>query len=115
MALVRVRRLLFNARVGRALLWTTLVVLVAVAINAVGIHLIGDIGGWSRWWRAHEGYFLIWRIALYLATGYGWWWMRRRLRHREPSPDARLRLLRTEIAAVIALVLLEGSLLLRQV
>ena len=91
-----------------------LVVLVAVAINAVGIHLIGDIDGWSHWWRAHAGYFLVWRLCLYMATGYGWWWMRRRLLQREPSPDARWRLLRTEIAAVLALVLLEGSLLLRQ-
>ncbi len=50
---------------------------------------------------------------LYAATAYGWWWMRRRLREREPSPEAYQRLLRVEIAAVVALVLLEGSQLLR--
>ena len=107
-------RRLFSARLGRAILWTLLIVLVAIAINLVGIRLVGDIDGWSRWLRAHGGYFLIWRLCLYAATGYGWWWMRRRLRQRETSSDAHRRLLRTEIAAVLAMVLLEGSVLLRQ-
>ena len=53
------------------------------------------------------------RHQLYAATAYGWWWMRRRLREREPSPEAHQRLLRVEIAAVVTLVLLEGSQLLR--
>jgi hypothetical protein len=106
-------RWLFNARLGWALLWTLLVVMAAVAINLAGIRLIGSLGGWSRWLRAHAGYFLIWRLCLYAATCYGWWWTRRRLRQREPSPEAHRRLLRTEIAAVLSIVLLEGSVLLR--
>jgi hypothetical protein len=108
------RRRLFNARLGRALLWTLLVVLTAVAINLAGIRLVGSLDGWSRWLRAHTGYFLVWRLCLYAATGCGWWWMRRRLRQREPSQEAHRRLLRTEIAAVISIVLLECSALLRQ-
>jgi len=106
-------RRLFNARLGWALLWTLLVVLAAVAVNLAGIRLIGSLGGWSHWLRAHAGCFLIWRLCLYTATGYGWWWMRQRLRRRETSPDAHRRLLRTEIAAVLSIVLLESSVLLR--
>ena len=44
---------------------------------------------------------------------YGWWWMRRRLLRREPPRETHQRLLRTEIAAVIAVVALEVSQLLR--
>lgn len=107
-------RRLLNPRLGVALLWALLVVLTAAAINLVGIRLIGNLEGWSRWMRGHAAYFLIWRLCLYTATGYGWWWMRRRLRQRETSPESHRRLLRTEIAAVLAMVLLEGSMLLRQ-
>lgn len=107
-------RRLLNPRLGAALLWALLVVLTAASINLVGIRLIGNLEGWSRWMRGHAAYFLIWRLCLYTATGYGWWWMRRRLRQRETSPESHRRLLRAEIAAVLAIVLLEGSVLLRQ-
>jgi hypothetical protein len=112
MAFNRLRRL-FNARLGWALLWALVVVLAAIAINVTGIRLIGSVGGWSHWLRAHAGYFLIWRLCLYSATGYGWWWMRRRLRQREPSSEAHRRLLRAEIAAVLSIMLLEGNAFLR--
>jgi hypothetical protein len=106
-------RQLFNARLGWALLWTLLVVSTAVAINLAGIRLVGSLNGWSHWLRARAGYFLVWRLCLYAATGCGWWWMRRRLRRREPSQEDHHRLLRTEIAAVVCIVLLEASALLR--
>ncbi|WP_447847048.1 hypothetical protein [Pseudomonas aeruginosa] len=102
----------FNRRVGVALLWTLLVA-VAVAVNIAGIHVVGGVEGWQHWLQAHAGHFFLWRLLLYAATAYGWWWMRGRLRQREPSAEAHQRLLRTEIAAVTALVLLEGSQLLR--
>lgn len=107
-------RWLFNPRLGLALLWTLLLALTAVAINLAGIRLIGNIDGWSHWMRGHAAYFLAWRLCLYTATGYGWWWMSRRLRQRETAPESHRRLLRAEIAAVLAIVLLEGSVLLRQ-
>ncbi len=107
-------RPLFNAQLGWALLWTLLVVLTAFAINLAGIRLVGSLDDWSHWLRAHAAYFLVWRLCLYAATGCGWWWMRRRLRQREPSQEAHRRLLRTEIGAVISIVLLESSVLLRQ-
>jgi hypothetical protein len=100
---------LFNRRLGLALLWALGITGVAVIVNMAGIHVIGSIEGWERWLHAHSIHFLVWRLMLYAATAYGWWRMRQRLRQREPSPNARQRLMRIEIAAVIALVLLEVS------
>jgi hypothetical protein len=113
MDVARLRQRLLHARWGRVLLWVGLVVLVAMAINLTGIRLLGNIEAWREWLRAHSGYFLIWRLCLYSGTAYGWWWMRRRLRQREPSLEAQRRLLRAEIAAVLGLALLEGSALWR--
>ncbi|MGQ0697482.1 MAG: hypothetical protein ACT4PZ_04490 [Panacagrimonas sp.] len=100
---------LFNRRIGIALLWTVLVLSIAVIVNIAGIHVVGGIDGWEHWLRTHAGSFFLWRLCLYAATAYGWWWMRKRLRQREPSTEAHQRLRRTEIATVAALVLLEGS------
>lgn len=104
---------LLNRRVGIALLWTLLVVGIAVAVNVAGIHMVGGVDGWQRWLQAHAGHFFVWRLCLYGATAYGWWRMRRRLLRREPSREAHQRLLRTEVAAVIAVVVLEASQLLQ--
>lgn len=97
---------LFNRSLGRALLWTAFVVLVAVGINLIGISIVGDISTWSRWLDDHAGYFLAWRLCLYGTTGYGWLWMRHRLSR---DADTRQRLVRAEIGAVAALILLEVS------
>ena len=104
---------LLGRRVGIVLLWVLLVAGIAVGVNVVGLHIVGSIDGWEQWLREHSGHFLVWRLLLYAATAYGWWWMRRRLREREPSAETHQRLLRVEIAAVVTLVLLEGSQLLR--
>jgi hypothetical protein len=88
-----------------------LVVLVAAGINLVGIRLLGDIDGWTRWLDERAGYFLVWRLCLYGATVYGWIWMRRRLRARDPSAETGLR--RAEIGAVATIAMLELSLLWR--
>lgn len=100
---------LFNRRVGIALLWALLIFGVAVAVNVAGIHVVGSIDGWEHWLRAHSAHFLAWRLVLYAATAYGWWWMLQRLRQREPTAETHQRLLRVEIAAVVTVVLLEGS------
>lgn len=108
---------LFTWRVAagllKTLLWALLVVGVAVGMNVAGIHVVGSIDGWQRWLAVNRGYFFAWRLLLYAATVYGWRRMRRRLREREPSAETHQRLRRVEIAAVITLVLLEGSQLLR--
>jgi len=81
-----------------------------VAANILGIYLLGSIDDWQHWLSAAAGYFLVWRLCLYAATIYGWRWMRRRLLAREAGGDARKRLIRAELAAVIAIVALEISL-----
>lgn len=92
---------------GLALLWIFLLPAVTVAANFVGIHLAGGIEGWQQWLADHAGHFLAWRLLLYAGTAWGWIWMRRRVLAHEPG--ARQRLLRTEIAAVVAIAAQEIS------
>lgn len=106
-------RWLFSRRAAKALLWTAVITAAAVVANIVGIYLVGSVAGWERWLAASAGYFLMWRLCVYGATAYGWVWMRRRLLTREADPQARRRLLRSEIAGVIAIVTLEASLLMQ--
>ena len=106
-------RWLFNRRAAKALLWTVVLAAVAVGANIVGIYLVGSVAGWERWLAAAAGYFLVWRVCLYGATAYGWVWMRRRLLAREDDAQARRRLVRSEIAGVVAIVALEASLLMQ--
>ncbi|NBK54252.1 hypothetical protein [Pseudomonas aeruginosa] len=100
---------LFNRRVGFALLWSALVLGAAVAVNLAGIRIVGGIDGWERWLRAHAVVFLAWRLCLYTGTAWGWCWMRRRVQQREAATEARQRFLRIEVAAVTAIVLMEGG------
>lgn len=106
-------RWLFNRHVGHSLLWVALLLVVAVIVNLIGIRLLGGIEGWQHWMDTHAGYFLAWRLLLYAGAAWGWVWMRRRLLAREPDTASRQRLQRTEVAAVLAFVALEGSALLR--
>ena len=105
-------RWLLNGRIGLALMWVVLLLAGAAVVNVVGIRLLGSIEAWARWMDDHAGYFLAWRLLLYTGTACGWVWMRRRLLAREPNTASRERLLRTEIAAILVLVALEGSVLL---
>ncbi|ELE7121147.1 hypothetical protein LZM38_07540 [Pseudomonas aeruginosa] len=108
---------LFSCRAVKALLWTVAIVAAALGANIAGIYLVGSVAGWERWLMAAAGYFLVWRLCLYGATAYGWVWMRRRLLAREAQNgtevQARRRLLRSEIAGVVAIVALEASLLMQ--
>ena len=108
---------LFSRRAVKALLWTVAIVAAALGANIAGIYLVGSVGGWERWLMAAAGYFLVWRLCLYGATAYGWVWMRRRLLAREAQNgtevQARHRLLRSEIAGVVAIVAQEASLLMQ--
>jgi hypothetical protein len=88
------------------------IVAAAVGANIAGIYLVGSVAGWERWLAA-AGYFFVWRLCLYGATAYGWVWMRRRLLAREDDAQARRRLMRSEIAGVVAIVALEASLLMQ--
>lgn len=106
-------RWLFSRRLAKALLWTVLIVAAAVGANVAGIYLVGSVAGWEQWLAIAAGYFLVWRLCLYGATVYGWIWMRRRLLAREDGAQARRRLVRAEIAGVVAIVALETSLLMQ--
>lgn len=102
----RALRQLLDCRLLRALSWGLALILVAAAVNVIGIRIVGDVNGWAQWLRAHRADFLAWRIGLYGATAWGWWRMRERLRRREPDAPARLR--RLEIAAVVVILALES-------
>jgi len=104
---------LFNRNIGKTLLWAVLLLVAAAITNILGIYLLGSIDDWQLWLDAAAGYFLVWRLCLYAATVYGWRWMRRRLLARESNPDTKRRLLRAEVAGVIAVIALETSLLLQ--
>jgi len=106
-------RWLSGRRVAMMLLRTVLIAAATVAANVAGIVLLGSVAGWERWLAATTGYFLVWRLCLYGATVCGWVWMRRRLLAREADARARRRLIRAEVAGVVAIVALEASLLLR--
>ncbi|MEL7551420.1 hypothetical protein AAGV37_16200 [Pseudomonas protegens] len=110
-------RWLFNRRLAKSLLWAMVIVAAAVSANIAGIYLVGSVAGWQQWLADAAGYFLVWRLCLYGATAYGWVWMRRRLLAREDpngkNMQARRRLIRSEIAGVVAIVALEASLLMQ--
>ena len=106
-------RWLFSRRAAKALLLAVVIIAAAVGANLVGIYLVGSVAGWERWLAASAGYVLVWRLCLYGATVYGWVWMRRRLLAREEDAQARRRLVRSEIAGVVAIVALEASLLMQ--
>lgn len=80
---------------------------VAIVVHVIGMRLVGSVVAWQRWLHAHAWMFGFWRLGLYAAIVRGWWWMRTRIRQRETSPDARRRLMRAEIAAVLAIALTE--------
>ena len=106
-------RWLFSRRAAKALLLAVVIIAAAVGANLVGIYLVGSVAGWERWLAASAGSFLVWRLCLYGATVYGWVWMRRRLLAREEDAQARRRLVRSEIAGVVAIVAREASLLMQ--
>jgi len=58
-------------RVVRTLSGVLAILLVAATVNVIGIWLIGDVSGWSRWLQEHSGHFAVWRGLLYGATAFG--------------------------------------------
>lgn len=94
--------------VGATLACVVAILMVVVAVNVIGIGIVGDVNEWTRWIQAHRLHFAAWRGLLYVLTTIGWWWMRSRVLDREPNVDARTRLRRTEIAAVLAISTLEA-------
>ena len=96
-----------------ALLWSAALLAVAVAANGLGIAMLGSIEGWQRWLDRTAGFFLLWRLCLYAFTAFSWRWMRRRVLACDDSEHARRRLVRTEVASAVAIIVLEAGLLLQ--
>lgn len=111
-SILRALRWLAHSRFLSALLSVLLVVLIAATVNIVGIRIAGSVTGWARWMQPHRVFFLLWRLCLYSATAWGWWWMRERVRRREPDAVGRLR--RIELAAAVTIVALECVAMLAQ-
>jgi hypothetical protein len=103
----------FPRGLARTALCVLGILLAAAAVNLVGIWLIGDVKGWSGWLHEHTKHFAVWRGILYATTTFGWWWMRGRVLRRESNRETRTRLLRTEIGAVLAVAVLEITMLLQ--
>jgi hypothetical protein len=99
----------WRQRAARVLLWGMLLLIAATAANVAGIHLAGSLDGWRQWLKSQTDHFLIWRLLLYAGTAWGWRWLRRRVVAREPGGKTQSRLLRAEMAAVLAVTALEIS------
>jgi len=84
--------------------------LLAFIVNAVGIWSLGGVDRWARWFQDHRVYFLLWRILLYGVTAYAWLPMRSRVLGAEPDAGTAARLIRAEVAAIVAVVLIESIL-----
>lgn len=98
-------------RSAMSLLWVLAILVIAVAVNLIGIRIAGTMADWNRWLQEHSLYFLGWRLCLYGGTAYGWWWLRSRVLRREPTNETRTRFRRIEVAAVLTILALEGTVL----
>lgn len=92
---------------GQFAFWAVLLTLAVIVIGLLGIEASNDMSGWSHWLKSQATPLLIWRLALYGATAYGWYRMRQRLISEGLSPQQRQRLLCAEVAAAVAISLLE--------
>ena len=82
--------------------------LLTFLVNAVGMMSLGGVRQWAHWFQDHRLYFLLWRILIYGITVYAWLAMRRRVLTAEPDGATAMRLLRAEVSAIVAVVLIEG-------
>lgn len=107
---MRITRLwpLLKSAVWGILVTLFALVLLAFVINAVSVASLGSTNRWARWIQGHRLYLLLWRVLLYAITVYAWIPMRRRVLSAEADAAA-VRLLRAEVAAGVAVVLIEAT------
>ncbi|MDR2452448.1 MAG: hypothetical protein LBE85_11950 [Candidatus Accumulibacter sp.] len=96
-------------KLARALFWSSLILFLALAVNLVGIRLLGGMDAWKGWMTVNATCFFVWRLLLYAGIAWGWRWMRARLLAREPNASAQARLRRVEVAAALTFIALEGA------
>ncbi len=109
----RLPRDLSLRRIAVSTLWAVSILLAAVAVNVVGIAVIGGTYEWDRWLSDHRVHLLVWRFFLYVTLVLGWCWMRTRVVSRETPGSPSVRLRRAEVSAVLVIVLVETSTLIR--
>jgi hypothetical protein len=85
------------------------VIFATIVINLIGIHALGGVDGWTSWLGQHRIHFLAWRLSLYAATAYGWWWMRKRVLLRESNTSTHAHFHHVEAAAVVVAFALETT------
>ena len=93
--------------IWRTVLWVLGLGAFAFCVNAAGAALLGSTEQWTQWIRHHWLYLLLWRLGLYSLTVWGWLRMRRRIREAQTHLHVGKRLLRAEVAAVTAVVMVE--------
>ncbi|WP_372156741.1 hypothetical protein ACCP96_13270 [Xanthomonas campestris pv. fici] len=94
---------------GRAAIWVGLLIGVAVTVNVLGIRAVGGAEAWAQWLKAHAGYFMAWRIVLYAVAIVLWRRLRVRLQQAGTGIEELARIRRVEIAAMLAVLVLEAS------
>lgn len=104
---------LFNKRTGTMFVCGLMLIVIATLINVIGISAVGGVQQWFAWIEINAHIFFIWRLCLYIAVGYGWYWLRDRIIKRETEKNAQTcaksRFLRIEISAICTLAALEIS------
>ncbi|OQP70617.1 hypothetical protein IB69_018150 [Xanthomonas citri] len=95
--------------VGRATIWASLLIGVAVAINVQGIRAVDGAAAWEQWLKAHASFFMAWRIFLYTVAILLWRRLRIRLQQAGTGVEELDRIRRVEVVAVLAVLLLEAG------
>lgn len=82
-----------------------LAVLIALAFNVLGIHLMKGLPAWQEWRAESYWDFFVWRVALYCVAL--WVWLRYRDQLFGDSTTAKVSMRRTEVSVVLSLLLIE--------
>lgn len=83
----------------------SLVLVIALAFNLLGIQVMKGLPAWQEWRANSYWYFFSWRVALYSAVLSIWLRYRDRQLRREPSSKSHVR--KAETAVTVSLLLLE--------
>lgn len=83
----------------------SLVLVIALAFNLLGIQVMKGLPAWQEWRANSYWYFFSWRGALYSVALSLWLRYRDRQLHREPSSKSNVR--KAETAVILSLLLLE--------
>lgn len=89
-------------------IWIVALSLMVALVHFAGKQLLDQSIDWNTWLQNNATYFFIWRTVIYALTAYGWFNMRKRVLQRELSLDSIKRFKRTEIAALIAIIVFEA-------